>query len=82
MTNDPVFGGYAKRVRRLASGQHPSVNASRNIHLSRPATGIIVGAFVEIGDEATIMQGVTVGRKIRSTAARRGSAGACCFPRV
>jgi serine O-acetyltransferase len=27
------------------------------------ATGIIVGAFVVIGDEVTIMQNVTVGRK-------------------
>ena len=30
------------------------------------ATGIVVGAFVTIGDEVTIMQNVTIGRKAES----------------
>jgi serine O-acetyltransferase len=41
---------------------HPSAQIGTSVFLDH-ATGIIVGAFVEIGDEVTIMQSVTVGRK-------------------
>jgi len=41
---------------------HPSATIGTSVFLDH-ATGIIVGAFVEIGDEATIMQDVTIGRK-------------------
>jgi serine O-acetyltransferase len=30
------------------------------------ATGIVIGAFVAIGDEVTIMQNVTIGRNVTS----------------
>jgi serine O-acetyltransferase len=41
---------------------HPSASIGTSVFLDH-ATGIIVGAFVVIGDEVTIMQNVTVGRK-------------------
>ena len=41
---------------------HPSASIGISMLLDH-ATGIIVGAYVTIGDEATIMQNVTVGRK-------------------
>jgi serine O-acetyltransferase len=41
---------------------HPSAKIGASVFLDH-ATGIIVGAFVEIGDEVTIMQSVTIGRK-------------------
>lgn len=41
---------------------HPSASIGSSVFLDH-ATGIIVGAFVVIGDEVTIMQNVTVGRK-------------------
>jgi serine O-acetyltransferase len=41
---------------------HPSASIGTSVFLDH-ATGIIVGAFVTIGDEVTIMQNVTVGRK-------------------
>jgi serine O-acetyltransferase len=41
---------------------HPSARIGTSVFLDH-ATGIVVGAFVEIGDEVTIMQNVTVGRK-------------------
>jgi serine O-acetyltransferase len=41
---------------------HPSASIGTRVYLDH-ATGIIVGAFVVIGDEVTIMQGVTIGRK-------------------
>ena len=41
---------------------HPSASIGTSVFLDH-ATGIIVGAFVVIGDEATIMQNVTIGRK-------------------
>ena len=41
---------------------HPSARIGTSVFLDH-ATGIIVGAFAEIGDEVTIMQNVTVGRK-------------------
>ncbi|QWG14055.1 serine acetyltransferase [Bradyrhizobium sediminis] len=41
---------------------HPSASIGTSVFLDH-ATGIIVGAFVTIGDEVTIMQSVTIGRK-------------------
>jgi serine O-acetyltransferase len=41
---------------------HPSASIGTSAFLDH-ATGIIVGAFAVIGDEVTIMQNVTVGRK-------------------
>jgi serine O-acetyltransferase len=41
---------------------HPSAKIGTSVFLDH-ATGVIVGAFVEIGDEVTIMQNVTIGRK-------------------
>ena len=41
---------------------HPSASIGTSVFLDH-ATGIIVGAFVVIGDEVTIMQNVTIGRK-------------------
>jgi serine O-acetyltransferase len=41
---------------------HPSARIGTSVFLDH-ATGIVVGAFVEIGDEVTIMQNVTIGRK-------------------
>ena len=41
---------------------HPSASIGTGVFLDH-ATGIIVGAFAVIGDEVTIMQNVTVGRK-------------------
>ena len=60
---------------------HPSARIGTPVFLDH-ATGIVVGAFVEIGDEVTIMQNVTIGRKDGWPAARRGSAGACWSPRA
>ena len=41
---------------------HPSASIGTSVFLDH-ATGIIVGSFVTIGDEVTIMQSVTIGRK-------------------
>ncbi len=41
---------------------HPSASIGTSVFLDH-ATGIIVGAFAVIGDEVTILQNVTVGRK-------------------
>ena len=41
---------------------HPSASIGMSVFLDH-ATGIIVGAFVVIGDEVTILQNVTIGRK-------------------
>ena len=41
---------------------HPSASIGTSVFLDH-ATGIVVGAFVTIGDEVTIMQNVTIGRK-------------------
>jgi len=41
---------------------HPAASIGTSVYLDH-ATGIIIGAFVVIGDEATIMQNVTIGRK-------------------
>jgi serine O-acetyltransferase len=40
---------------------HPSASIGTSVFLDH-ATGIVVGAFVTIGDEVTIMQNVTLGR--------------------
>jgi len=41
---------------------HPSAGIGTSVFLDH-GTGVIVGPFVEIGDEVTIMQNVTIGRK-------------------
>jgi serine O-acetyltransferase len=41
---------------------HPSASIGTSVFLDH-ATGIIVGAHVVIGDEVTVMQNVTIGRK-------------------
>lgn len=41
---------------------HPSASVGTSVFLDH-ATGIIVGSFAAIGDEVTIMQNVTIGRK-------------------
>ena len=41
---------------------HPSASIGTSVFLDH-ATGIIVGAFVVIGDDTTIMQNVTIGRR-------------------
>jgi serine O-acetyltransferase len=41
---------------------HPSASIGTQVFLDH-ATGVIVGAFAAIGDEVTIMQNVTIGRK-------------------
>jgi serine O-acetyltransferase len=41
---------------------HPSASIGNSVFLDH-ATGIIVGAFADIGDEVTILQNVTIGRK-------------------
>jgi serine O-acetyltransferase len=41
---------------------HPSASIGTSVFLDH-ATGIVVGSFVAIGDEVTIMQNVTIGRK-------------------
>ncbi len=41
---------------------HPSASIGTSVFLDH-ATGIIVGAFVVIGDDTTILQNVTIGRK-------------------
>jgi serine O-acetyltransferase len=41
---------------------HPSAAIGTSAFLDH-ATGIVVGAFVEIGDDVTILQNVTIGRK-------------------
>jgi serine O-acetyltransferase len=41
---------------------HPSASIGTRVFLDH-ATGVIVGAFAVIGDEVTIMQNVTIGRK-------------------
>jgi len=44
---------------------HPSASIGTSVFLDH-ATGIVVGSFVAIGDEVTIMQNVTIGRKIET----------------
>ena len=44
---------------------HPSASIGTSVFLDH-ATGIVVGAFVTIGDEVTIMQNVTIGRKLET----------------
>jgi serine O-acetyltransferase len=41
---------------------HPSASVGTGVFLDH-ATGIVVGAFAAIGDDVTIMQNVTIGRK-------------------
>lgn len=41
---------------------HPSASIGTSVYLDH-ATGIIVGSFAVIGDDVTIMQNVTIGRK-------------------
>jgi serine O-acetyltransferase len=49
---------------------HPSASIGTSVFLDH-ATGIVVGAFVEIGDEVTIQQNVTVGRQALGGSAPR-----------
>jgi serine O-acetyltransferase len=54
-------------LQSLSSGSlqvsiHPSASIGTSVFLDH-ATGIIIGAFAVIGDEVTIMQNVTIGRK-------------------
>ncbi|MGY2903247.1 serine O-acetyltransferase [Bradyrhizobium sp. URHC0002] len=54
-------------LRSLSSDQlqvsiHPTASIGTSVFLDH-ATGIIIGAFVVIGDEVTILQNVTIGRK-------------------
>jgi serine O-acetyltransferase len=51
---------------------HPSVRIGTSVFLDH-ATAIVVGAFVEIGDEVTILHNVTIGRK---------DTPAVCAPRI
>jgi serine O-acetyltransferase len=44
---------------------HPSASIGTPVFLDH-GTGVVIGAFVTIGDEATIQQNVTVGRKVES----------------
>jgi serine O-acetyltransferase len=44
---------------------HPSATIGTAVFLDH-ATGIVVGSFATIGDEVTIMQNVTIGRKIET----------------
>src|SRR4051812_50210460 len=41
---------------------HPSASIGTSVFLDH-ATGIIIGAYAVIGDEVTILQNVTIGRK-------------------
>jgi serine O-acetyltransferase len=50
---------------------HPSATIGTSVFLDH-ATGIIIGAFVEIGDEVTMMQNVTIGRREAARAPRIG----------
>ena len=47
---------------RLQVSIHPSASIGTSVFLDH-ATGIIVGALTEIGDDVTILQNVTIGRK-------------------
>jgi serine O-acetyltransferase len=60
--NDLALLLQSESADSLQVGIHPSAKIGTSVFLDH-ATGIIVGAFVEIGDEVTIMQNVTVGRK-------------------
>ena len=44
---------------------HPLASIGTSVFLDH-ATGIVVGAFVTVGDEVTIMQNVTIGRKVET----------------
>jgi serine O-acetyltransferase len=52
----------AESATSLQVSIHPSSSIGTSAFLDH-ATGIIVGAFVDIGDDVTIMQNVTVGRQ-------------------
>ena len=47
---------------QLAISIHPSASVGTSVFLDH-ATGIVVGALVSVGDEVTILQNVTIGRK-------------------
>ena len=58
---------FALLLQSLSSDQlqvsiHPSASIGTSVFLDH-ATGIIIGAFAVIGDEVTILQNVTIGRK-------------------
>ena len=57
----------ARLLQSLSSDQlqvsiHPSASIGTSVFLDH-ATGIIIGAFAVVGDEVTILQNVTIGRK-------------------
>jgi serine O-acetyltransferase len=47
---------------QLSVSIHPTASIGTSVFLDH-ATGIIIGAFAVIGDEVTILQNVTIGRK-------------------
>jgi serine O-acetyltransferase len=47
---------------QLSVSIHPSASIGTSVFLDH-ATGIIIGAFAVVGDEVTILQNVTIGRK-------------------
>jgi serine O-acetyltransferase len=47
---------------QLSVSIHPSASIGTSVFLDH-ATGIIIGAFAVIGDEVTVLQNVTIGRK-------------------
>jgi serine O-acetyltransferase len=61
---------FARRMQSCSSDAlqvsiHPSASIGTSVFLDH-ATGIVVGAFASIGDEVTIMQNVTIGRKVET----------------
>ena len=71
----------ACRPIRLQVSIHPSASIGTSVFLDH-ATGIIMGAFAEIGDEVTIMQNVTIGRKQALPGRAPRSAAASCSARA
>ena len=59
---DPALLLHSLSSDTLHVSIHPSASIGTSVLLDH-ATGIILGAFAVIGDEVTIMQNVTVGRK-------------------
>lgn len=59
---DPALLIQAECSVSLQVSLHPSATIGTSVFLDH-ATGIIVGAFTEIGDNVTILQNVTIGRK-------------------
>jgi len=60
--NDPALLLQSLSSDQLSVSIHPSASIGTQVFLDH-ATGIIIGAFAAIGDEVTILQNVTIGRK-------------------